>query len=145
MKKMFYSEELDKYFESEEACVKAELEVKRAAELKAKQEEEKAESRKTAAKAVEAAEVAVDNAYKEFEQARKEATEIVNEAKKMADEILTKARKTLTDAQRERYNAIAAFNSKYGVYTQRYTGERARDEFNKGVARIQDLFDLFNF
>ena len=49
----FYSEQLDKLFNSQEECEKAEAEAKRIAEEKAKAEEKKTSERKARAKEVE--------------------------------------------------------------------------------------------
>lgn len=51
----FYSENLNKLFDSQEACEQAEAEAKRIADEKAKAEAKKAETRKARAKEVEEA------------------------------------------------------------------------------------------
>ena len=76
MKKVFYSEALNKYFDSEEECIKQELIEKNKNEIKQKSisvEEQKAESRKQAAKVVESAERAVSEAYDELKKAEDRA------------------------------------------------------------------------
>ena len=86
MKKAFYSEILNKYFDSEEECVKAELVEKRNQEASTQNKKtvEKSDSRKQAAKVVEEAKQAfyeaLDNLKKVEQEAKKALQAENNEA-----------------------------------------------------------------
>ena len=143
MKKMFYSELLDQYFNSEEECVKAELtEQKRRQELESIRQQEKTEqenlqSRKQAAKVVEDAEALVSEAYADLKKAEEEARHAY-------EKIVAPAKKKLQDAEHARYEAIRDFNTKYGVYSKRYTGKEAYDEFVRRLDQLDDIWNIFN-
>lgn len=141
MKKVFYSETLKKYFDSEEECIKQELIERNKNEIKQKSvsvEEQKAESRKQAAKVVESAERAVSEAYDELKKAE-------DRARVAYKNIVNPAKERLQKAEEERLEAIIDFNKKFGVYTKRYTGQEANDEFLRSLKHIEDLFNIFNF
>lgn len=141
MKKVFYSEALNKYFDSEEECIKQELIEKNKNEIKQKSisvEEQKAESRKQAAKVVESAERAVSEAYDELKKAE-------DKARIAYKNIVNPAKEKLQKAEKQRLEAIIDFNKKFGVYTKRYTGQEANDEFLRSLTYIEDLFNIFNF
>lgn len=140
MKKVFYSEILKKYFDSEEECIKQELIEKSKNTINRKSmsvEEQKAESRKQAAKVVESAERAVSEAYDELKKAE-------DKARIAYKEIVNPAKEKLQKAEKNRLEAIMDFNRKFGVYTKRYTGQEANDEFLRSLSRIEDLFNIFN-
>lgn len=140
MKKVFYSETLNKYFDSEEECIKQELIERNRNEIKQKSvsvEEQKAESRKQAAKVVESAERAVSEAYDELKKAE-------DKARIAYKEIVNPAKEKLQKAEKNRLEAIMDFNKKFGVYTKRYTGQQANDEFLRSLNRMEDLFNIFN-
>ena len=141
MKKVFYSETLNKYFDSEEECIKQELIERNKNEIKQKSisvEEQKAASRKQAAKVVESAERAVSQAYDELKKAE-------DKARVAYKNIVNPAKEKLQKAEKQRLEAIIDFNKKFGVYTKRYTGQEANDEFLRTLTHIEDLFNIFNF
>lgn len=142
MKKMFYSEILNKYFDSEEECVKQELAEKNKqvaiAQKKKESEQTKLESRKQAAKIVEAAEAALYEARDDLRKAEVEAREAY-------EKIVSPAKKKLQEAEHKRYEAITEFNKKFGVYTKRYTGQEAKDELFNRLDEIEDLWNMFKF
>lgn len=140
MKKVFYSEILNKYFDSEEECIKQELIEKSKNTINRKSmsvEEQKAESRKQAAKVVESAERAVSEAYDELKKAE-------DKARTAYKEIVNPVKEKLQKAEKNRLEAIMDFNKKFGVYTKRYTGQEANDEFLRSLSHIEDLFNIFN-
>jgi len=142
MKKLFYSEILNKYFDSEEECVRAELVEKNnrdtIAQQKKEAEQTKLESRKQAAKIVEAAEAALSEAREGLKDAEVEAREAY-------EKIVSPAKKKLQEAEHKRYEAISEFNKKFGVYTKRYTGQEAKDELFNRLSEIEDLWNMFRF
>ena len=101
-------------------------------------EEQKAASRKQAAKVVESAERAVSEAYDELKKAE-------DKARVAYKNIVNPAKEKLQKAEKQRLEAIIDFNKKFGVYTKRYTGQEANDEFLRTLTHIEDLFNIFNF
>lgn len=129
----YYSEKLNKNYDTVEALEEAE-----------KAAEEKALSvsaeKKALSKNIDAAEKALDKAYRDYDTAKEEAQKIINEAYDKAKEILTPAKEAVQEAQKARYNAISEFSDKYGCYTTVLTGSKAYDEFKRAV----DTFDYLN-
>lgn len=136
MKKVFYSDVLNKYFDSEEECLRQELVEKKKVAVK-KEEQLKTDSRKQAAKEVEEAVKAVSDAWDDLKDAEARA-------KVAYTQIVTPAKEKLKEAEQKRLKAIQEFNKKFGVYTKRYTGEEAKAEFLRTIAGIEDLFNIFN-
>lgn len=128
----YYSDELKKFFDTEEALLSAEEVFK---EKKEKAKETKAQL----AKAIEEADKKVDNAYALLEAANKEVEKLKEEYNKKIVDILTPARKEVKECNAARAKAIQNFTSKYGVYTTTYTGDKATKEFNK----LAESFDKF--
>ena len=150
----FYSEKLDKLFDTPEALAEAEAGAKKKGTKKAITEkviEEPAQiTRKQLSADVEAADEAVKEAYANYETAKVKAEEL---SKKYLDEvnaILEPAQKAVKDAERKRYEAIKKFNDNFGAYQVTYTGARAADELVKAInnmnARANKVFrDTFWF
>ena len=129
----YYSEQLEKFYDSEADLIEAEK-----SELKKKHLAEV--SRKELAKKVEAADKRIELAYENYEKVKKEASDILTAAKKEAEELLDPAKKEIKDAEHERTSAIKDFNSKFGVYSITYTGEKAQKEYNRIVNQFSDIF-----
>lgn len=133
MKKMFYSEVLDKYFDNEEECLRAEL-VKKQEDYKV-QEAKKSDLRKKLSDAIEAAEEAVDVAAQELANVAEKAEEAYNKA-------VQPYREKLQEAQRARLDAIESFNKQFGMYHKVLTGEAAEKEL---LRMAKDYVNMFNF
>lgn len=130
----YYSEDLKKLYDSEEELVSAEKEAQEKKEL--------AEvSRKEMAKKVDMANTRIELAYENYEEAKKQVNEIVEEAKKKINEIIEPAKKEIKDAENERLEAIRDFNSKYGVYTETYTGDKAVEQYNRTINHFNSIFE----
>ena len=130
----YYSEDLKKFYDSEEELVSAEKEAQEKREL--------AEvSRKEMAKKVDMANTRIELAYENYEDAKKQVNEIVEEAQKKIDEIIEPVKKEIKDAENERLEAIRDFNSKYGVYTETYTGDKAVEQYNRAVRHFNSIFE----
>lgn len=149
-----YSDLLNKPFDTEEECIKAEKAFK--AEQKRQQEEidrivaeRKAKeealnvSKKELSKAIEDATKKADEANSLYEAVKEKAQSILNEAKKQANDLLESARAKVREAEKEKYEAIAAFNKKFGTYTTTLTGEKAAKEYNNVVRRFSDFWNSF--
>lgn len=167
MKEMFYSEVLDKYFESKKECQKAELQyrlqeaekeakAKKAEEERAKMlkiaEDAKREAAAVASKekkelsnAVEAADAKLTEAYHNYEVKQEEVKKLKEEYEAKIVELINPAKKAIRDAQQERYEAIAKYNKKYGIYEVRYSGDKAYNELKRATAMLDNLFDSLWF
>lgn len=131
----YYSEDLKKVFDTEK-----ELEV---AEKEAKQlEAKKAENKAIVSKEKKHAADLVKLADKEVEKAESDYADVVVKTNKM----LKDARTKVHEARKNSCNTIRAFNDKYGPYTEVYTGEKAKKEFeNFDILDkyIDSWFDFF--
>lgn len=139
----YFSELTNKTYDTEEACVKAETEY---AELEAKKREEAtavSKEKREMAKVVEDTEAVLDKAIHDYNEAREEARKICEEATKKADGIIAKAKAEVEKAQRSRYEAIADFNKKFGVYTTHYTGDKALKELRRSMEWMNGVFNNF--
>ena len=132
----FYSDELKKFFGTEEACL--------AAEETAKQEaEEKKVTKAKLAKDIEEADKAIDEAYAELDKANEAVQELKKEYDAKADAIMNPARENLQKCLTNRRDAIRAFNDKFGVYTTTYRGSDAVNEWIKTTNLIDTVFNRF--
>lgn len=143
-KKMkFYSEKLDKLFDSKEDLEAAEA-AKVSKKKKTKAESttveqptsEETPSRKQLAYEVELADESVKEAYANYESAKVKAEELSKKYLAEISEILDPAQKAVKDAEQARYEAIRKFNDSYGAYQVTYTGARAADEMMKAISNI---------
>lgn len=151
----FYSEMLDKYFDREEDCIKAETLEKERLEKENQPKIEISEfentntvskQKKELAKAVEDADVELSEAYTNLELAKKEASKMIAEARVKAKDIVSPAEQKLYDAYEKKYKAIAEFNDKFGTYSMIYTGNRAAQEFGRVKNELSNIYrDFFNF
>ena len=145
MKKIFYSEKLNKNFDTEQECIKAE---KAFDDAKATENEKKAllsKQKKELSDKVVDADRKVDEAYKAYEVAREKAAAIVEKARKEAEEILHDAARNVEKATEERMNHIQAFNKEFGPYMTSYVGDKAVEEYNKIIRRMRDIFGRHGF
>ena len=138
----YFSEILNKTFNSVE-----ELEVAEKKELE-KQEAEKQElkkisnDKKALAKKVEEADDILQDAYNKYALAKENCAKILEEAKLEINELLEPAKKAIQDAQKQKYEAIAEFNKKYGVYSTIYTGDKAYTELQRVRNFMDDIFNI---
>jgi Asp/Glu/hydantoin racemase len=128
----FYSDELKKFFDTEEQCL--------AEEEKARVEaEEKKVTKAKLAKAVEDTEKDLDNAYEGLKIAEEKVAELQKEYDAKVDAIMTPAHDRIKECAKARAEAIKQFNDKFGVYTTTYSGNKALNEF----AKIDDMINQF--
>lgn len=134
----YYSDELKRIYDTEEELVKAELEAKKEKELSEV-------TRKQLAKKVEEADEKIDRAYEEYEAVKQEIQKIVDETNEKISNMINSAKKNIKDAEDERLIAIKDFNSKYGVYTETYSGDKATKQYNRIVNHFNSIFEnVFN-
>lgn len=160
----YYSEKLDKTFNTEKECLKAEKEYERknkyikenkplneneTSEELAKQQVNKSlisKEKKEYANKVAEAEKALEEANNIYSTAQDRAAEILETSNRQVKEILEEAKNRVKDAERARRDALVEFNKRFGPYTTHYTGERAVDEFNKAINRFNEpIYDLFRY
>ena len=135
----FYSEKLDKLFDTPEELQAAETPKKKkkvVAEQSIVDETATVPTRKELATAVEAAEERVKQAYADYETARGKAEELSKKYLEEINAILDPAQKSVKEAERLRYEAIRNFNDSYGAYQVTYTGAKAADEMMKAINNI---------
>jgi len=171
MKRIFYSEVLDKYFDDEKECTKAEvqyqldkqdkeraaLEEKKKAELaEVKRNEELAatsKEKKALSDAIEKSEVALTDAQNEYrtacekykEEVRRLKSEYINSVKKLEDELIKPTMDVVKECQEKKYEALKNFNDRFGTYTVKYTGEKAYNEMRKTIDFMNNIFNNFWF
>jgi DNA-directed RNA polymerase alpha subunit len=131
----FYSETLNKLFDSEK-------ELKMAEKSYEDKNLQKENTKKELSKKIEAAEVAVDEAYKNYEEARKYAAKLMDESNKEIIKIMNDAKAKVTESEKARTDAIVQFNQQFGTYRANYTGERAQREQARVNKMVEDLFSM---
>ena len=145
----FYSEILNKNFDSAKECTEAEEKYNR--EKKEKQEaldkavEESNKTKKELSKVIESAETEVDEANSLYEVAKEKAQQIIKDANIKACDILNAAKEKVKEAEHKRYEAISNFNKKFGPYSTTLTGDKAANEYKKMLRGFDNIFtDLWS-
>jgi len=139
---------------------KAEEEAKAKEEAAAKEEEQRKEAlnliskeKKELSKAIEDAGAKVIEAENEYELAYTAFQKKVVEAKEAYDKAIAEAREStiipastkVNDAKKEKYEAVKAFNNKFGTYTVKYTGEQAYKEMQQTINEFNKIFNSIWF
>ena len=139
----FYSEKLDKLFDSQEELIAAESSVKTSKRRKSgvdntptTESVNQSPTRKELAAEVESADEAVKIAYANYETAKRKVEELSKTYLNELNSILEPAEKAVKEAEHKRYEAIQRFNDSYGAYQVTYTGARAADEMMKAISSI---------
>lgn len=147
----FYSEKLEKLFDSEKELLEAESKkVSKKKSTMSATPEQTAPTKKQLANEVEAADESLKEAYANYESAKAKVEELSKKYLAEVNEILDPAQKAVKEAEQHRYEAIRKFNDSYGAYQVTYTGARAADEMMKAISNINtranNLFrDMFWF
>lgn len=116
MKQVYFSEKLNKYFDSKKECEAAEAAFDQEKIKKEKAKEARSEDAKK-----------VEEAYKHIFAVRKEASQMIREANRMIE-----------DAQQAYYKARREFVNKYGSFHMTYSNDNGDETISTG-----DLFDAF--
>lgn len=146
----YYSDILDKEFNSVEELKKAE-EEKKAAEVVAIETNSK---KKELAKSIESADAKIETAKKEYIDIRNEFEKRYREFKgeynrklaeleKERDSTLSEKAKEIRQYTDERYDALCKYNKEFGVYKKYLTGEDAEKERKKILSSIFSVFPTF--
>ena len=134
----FYSDELKKFFDTEEQCL--------AEEEKARAEaEEKKITKAKLAKSVEDADKALDKAYENLEWAKEKVAELQKEYDAKVDAIMNPVQDEIKECTKARAEAIKEFNDNFGVYTTTYTGNKALKELAKAEEMLNKFWKRFYF
>jgi hypothetical protein len=128
----YYSETLNKFYDTEEQCL--------AEEEKARVDAEKKKVTKAKlAKVVEDADKALDAAYENLEKAKASVAELQKEYDAKVDNIMNPAVELVKKCSKDRADAIKEFNDNFGVYTTTYSGDKALNE----LVKMDKIFDNF--
>ncbi len=129
----YYSETLNKLFDSEK-------ELKAAEKVFEDKNIQKENTKKELSIKIEAAETALDEAHKNYEAVREEAAKLMDESNKQILKMINDAKSKITEAEKNRTDAIVAFNQQFGTYRANYTGERAQRESDRINKIVNDIF-----
>lgn len=146
----YYSEKLDKVFDTPEALEEAESAVCTCNKVDdnfkneklsdtEKKDLNKIPSKKQLAADVDDADAKVKDAYAEYEVAKKQIEELSKTYLESVDAILTPAKEAVKKAEEERYEAIRKFNNYYGAYQTVLTGDRAAKEMIRAINEINSI------
>lgn len=141
MKVKYFSEILNKYYDSEKEVLKAEKEFNERKLEEENKKKEFANKKKTMASAIEKAQNEVELAEEELECANNKAEELFSKAYDDALALITPAKKRVEEAQKSKYEAIREFNVLYGPYSVSYTGEKAYNEWKRSFDRLDTIFN----
>lgn len=143
MKQVFYSEELNKYFDDQDSCQKAEDELLLKKTKMAEASNALSRAKKQAAKEIEEADSKVNLAYSDYMSANEKVSEMYKKVKQEGNQIISEAAQNLRNARKNKLTKIEEFNKKYGVYTVQYTGNEANNEFARTTSWINSLLNFF--
>jgi acetyl-CoA carboxylase alpha subunit len=138
----YYSELTKKMYESEKELNEAEEKVREAEAEKEKKAVQASNEKKQLAKAIEDAEKELDEAYKELDAAREKARLLQKETLKQIEDILHPAEEKVKTVQARKFDAVHAFNAKYGPFTTTLTGAKAAEEMTRIWRAFDKLFDF---
>ena len=148
MKKFFYSEELGKYFDTEDECKAQEELFRKNTEKLEIEAKEKENRKKLLADRISKANDILNIAYKEKENAIKQCKEIRAKADKEIDDIMDRATEKIHVAANNKYKAVLEFNKEFGVYKEFIDDSTAIDELNRTLREFyypfSSIFKFFN-
>lgn len=150
----FVSELTSKVYDTPEACMEADeayLAEQRKAEEMAKQAEEQENIKKAAlsklkkelADAVTKADTELNRALENYGVARDEAAELLEKSNKEVAAILDSAKKEVEEAREAKKQALLEFNRKFGPFKVSYTGEKAKQEYQR-LSKELDFSSMFS-
>lgn len=131
----YYSDELQKVFDTEAELLAEEESARQVLETKK-------QTKAKLAKAVKDASNELDEAYDALEQAEAQVKELQKEYDAKVDEIMNPAKQKIEECAMKRSQAIKEFNDKFGVYTTSYKGNEAIDEFIRMRNRMNNIFNF---
>lgn len=141
----YYSELLNKPFDTEKECLQAEKEFKRQQAKETATKSAISADKKFMASKIEEANIKLKEANENYKLARNKAAEILEKSNKEVEVILDEAKEVVRKAEQAKLEAVRAFNEKYGAYTTTVTGEQATEEFNKAISKLATDFNPFRW
>lgn len=139
----FYSEKLEKFFDTEAECKEAEVKADEMEKEKKNLADVKSNERKQYAKVIEEADKILDEEYTKYEEVKKHVIELKKKCDEECEKLLLDAKKELKAAQDKKFAAVQQFNEKFGPYTISYTGDKALKEMRRHFDTNSDLFHWF--
>lgn len=141
----YYSDLTKKMYDTEKELNAAEKAFNKELEEKKQEELTISNRKKELAKRVQDADDKITSAHNVYDLALQDVKKLSDEYTKKCDEIMDAAKKTLNDAEREKYEAVLAFNKEFGPYKTTYTGEKASEQFNRIQKHLERSYkDFFN-
>ena len=141
----YYSDLTKKMYDTEKELCEAEDCYKNEQEKKLQESTKVSNRKKELAKNVQDADDKVIAARNAYDIALQDIEKLSKEYTKKCDSIMDEAKKALNDAEREKYEAVLAFNKEFGPYTTTYTGEKASEQFNRISKQLErSCSKLFN-
>jgi len=138
----YYSDLTKKIYESEKELCEAEDRMKADEAEKEKKAAIVSNEKKQLAKAVEDAEKELDEAYKELDAAREQARLLQKETIKKMEDLVHPVEEKVKSLQAKKFDAVHAFNVKYGPFTTTITGAKAAEEMTRVWRAFDKLFDF---
>lgn len=120
----YYSEQLEKMFDTEDQLLEAEATAKKEAASEATLKE-------NCETAIKLAEELIKEAEIEMEDAQNQVAQLQEEYDAKVDAIMEPARKKLQSCIEQRNNCIKNYNEKFGTYVQVHYGEDANTNWLK--------------
>ena len=145
----YYSEILNKFFDSEKQLFDEEAKLNAADSknekkfLKTDADVKKAPTRKQLASEVEKSESLLAQARADYDVAKKKVEDLSKKFLKEVDDILNPAEEAVKKAETARYEAIKKFNESFGAYQVTYTGDRAAKEMSRAIDQLNDIQKRF--
>ncbi len=141
----YYSDVTKKVYDTADELEKAEAEVKKLEEEKEAKLATISKEKKAFATEIKNADKELDEAYKQLDVAREKAKQLQKEHLKQLENILHPAEEAVKTAQNKKYEAVKAFNDKFGDFTTTYTAATAADELNRTLKYFDEVFHNFFF
>lgn len=140
----FYSEKLDKLFDTPEQLSREEKDAEMIQSCKTcGPKETKQPSKKQLAADIDAAEEALKAAHCEYELAKQKVEALSQAYLEEVNAIIEPAKKKVREATANKYAAITNFNKEYGAYRKVYTGDKAAEEMARSLKQFSILDNYF--
>lgn len=139
-----YKELEGRVFNTVGECAEAEglIEVQRA-ELAEKKKKNESSLRKHYSSEIDKADKDLKEAYDNYDKAKEEVRKILEKSNEEMVNILTPAEDKVREAQKAKQDAILKYNEHCGPYQAVYTGDRARQEYNRVINEMNHTFNSF--
>ena len=117
----YYSDILNKYFDSEAECIDAEKEFEESKKIEKKKIDEYKAIKRKLLDEIDSADLEVKKALDDYDKAKAYAAEILEKSNEEAEAILNSAKSKVDAANKNKYDKLIEYTSKYGTYKKTYT------------------------